>query len=597
LAQEQTQPPSLLLLRINSCKAKAMPINELDPRAAQVSLAELSDLFNAPVAVVSSPEHQLNGQNAMKITEQLTEKLKPEKENKIISIVDFMGSTSGGWTSSKIRSLDEKTGQKVLHSGDFDVDLTKCPEFEQYLQEHRTEFEEKAHGDPNRTRSLAKKGFAIRNSQWNSYWRGKVAGGLTMALSMMQPGDATKENLNKCGIGALIDMDVSKMHVAIAVCIDGGPVTQEEQRTITTMVDEVVFDLRRRGADWAKNTAIFIVRFPDAEAFVRSLNGERNLMRATKSFTKSRQRDECKWKNVIYTMGLTWEVPVPAKSVPAERGASMFVSGMTIQKALEVQTVAAPSTLLQIAKTGDTIGVKRMIDAKCPIEQATTRVGFSALHACAYGSFADTAEVILKHHCTQKYLDSLKTPEQITPLFFAAQFGATDTAKLLLQNGATVNIGRDDGQSPLYKAAHKGHKAIVEMFANAGADFQKPANDGSSPLFIAAQHGQYAVVDYLIKKQADMNAKMPSGMSPIAIAAQMGKGDVVKLLAGAKAELNHFGKAGETALFKAAQQNMPDAVKVLVQCKADTTIANTKGKTALNIAQDNNFTDVVKLLG
>jgi len=572
-----------------------MPLNELDPRAAQVSLAELSDLFNAPVAVVSSPEHQINGKNAMKITEQLTEKLKPEKESRIISIVDFMGSTSGGWTNQKILHIDPASGRQTLHSGDFDRDLTNTTQFQQYLKEHHNDFAQRAKGDENKMRNLAKKGFAIKNSQWNSYWRGKVAGGLTMALSMMKPNGAKKEELNKCGIGALIDMDVAKMHVAIAVCIDGGPVTQEEQRTITTMVDEVVFDLRRRGADWAKNTAILIVRFPDSESFVKSLNGERNLMRATTRFP-TRQRDECKWKNVIYTMGLAWEVPDQAKPVPAARGESMMKPGMTIEAALTVQTIAHPATLLQIAKTGDTVGVKRMIDAKCPIQEATTKVGFSALHACAYGQFADTADVILKAHCNQQYLDAVKTPEQITPLFFAAQFGAYDTAKLLLEKGATVNKGRDDGQSPLYKASHKGHKAIVEMFAKYGADIHKPANDGSTPLFIAAQHGQCDVVEYLIGKKADMNTPMPSGLPPIAIAAQMQKGDAVKLLARSKAELNKCGKSGETAVFKASQQNMPDVVKYLVQSKADANIANSKGETPLKIAQANKFSEVVKAL-
>jgi len=36
-------------------------------------------------------------------------------------------------------------------------------------------------------------------------------------------------------------------------------------------------------------------------------------------------------------------------------------------------------------------------------------------------------------------------------------------AKLLLEKGATVNIGGKNGPSPLFKAAHKGHQAIVEL--------------------------------------------------------------------------------------------------------------------------------------
>jgi len=56
---------------------------------------------------------------------------------------------------------------------------------------------------------------------------------------------------NKCGTGALIDMDLQSLHVAMAARIDGGPMTQEEQRSKTAIVDEVVFDLHRRGQSWA----------------------------------------------------------------------------------------------------------------------------------------------------------------------------------------------------------------------------------------------------------------------------------------------------------------------------------------------------------
>jgi len=141
--------------------------------------------------------------------------------------------------------------KKTFHSGGFDRDLTNSTEFQQYLKEHHDEFVQRAQSDESEMKNLAKKGFVIKNSQWkwNSYSRGKVTRGLTMALSMMKPNGAKEEERNKCGIGRFTGMDVAKMHVAIAMCIDGGPVTHEEQRPITTMVDEVVFDLRRRGAD------------------------------------------------------------------------------------------------------------------------------------------------------------------------------------------------------------------------------------------------------------------------------------------------------------------------------------------------------------
>jgi len=195
------------------------------------------------------------------------------------------------WTGEKIRHLDDN-GVNTFHSDNFGRDLSKCNEFEEYLNSHRTEFSEKAGGDEAKIRKAASEGFAIKHSQWNSYWRGKIAGGLTMALSIMRPKKVTTPELNHCGIRELCNKDYSRLHVAIAACIDGGPVTQEEQQTMATMVDEVVFDICRRGPAWAQNAAVLIVRFPDVESFVQSLDGERNLVRAPEAF-KTRQNDKC----------------------------------------------------------------------------------------------------------------------------------------------------------------------------------------------------------------------------------------------------------------------------------------------------------------
>lgn len=414
-----------------------------------------------------------------------------------------------------------------------------------------------------------------------------------MALSMMTPKSTTANDLSKCGIGALIDMDYTKLHVVVAACIDGGAVTQEEQRSITTMVDEVVFDLRRRGPAWAQNAAVLIVRFPDVDSFINSMAGERNLRRATTRFP-TRQRDECKWENVIYTLGLAWEVPEPYQKV-AERGQSVL--NVDAEAAKIVQDVAHPQLLLQVAKTGDTIGVKRLISARCQVQQAKTNVGFSALHACAYGSFADTARVILEAYCNQGYLDALKTPENITPLFFAAQFGSYETAKLLLEKGATVNIGRNDGQSPLYKAAHKGHKAIVELMVKYNADFHKPADDGSSPLFIASQHGMLETVEYLISQGADVNKPMNGGVPPVANAAQFGKGNTVQALLKNKADADKVGNSGQTAVYKAAQKNYSEILDMLIESGADTSKAAADSSTPVFIAaQEGNDVCLQKLL-
>jgi len=77
------------------------------------------------------------------------------------------------------------------------------------------------------------------------------------------------------------------------------------------------------------------------------------------------------------------------------------------------------------------------MDANYDIEEAKTNCRYSSLHACAKGGFADTTEVILNPCCTHQNLDA-KMLNGMTLLVFAAQSGAHDVAKLLLEQEATV---------------------------------------------------------------------------------------------------------------------------------------------------------------
>jgi len=149
------------------------------------------------------------------------------------------------------------------------------------------------------------------------------AGCLARALSMMQPESVSAEVLNKVGFGVLVNLDLNKTYVTIAAVIGGGLVAQEEQRDITNMVDEVNFDLGRRGPGWAKCAVILFVRFPDVESFVGSLAGKQNLVRAAADWFPTRQHDECKFHHVIYMKGRAWEVR--GGSQPEGTGASLVL--------------------------------------------------------------------------------------------------------------------------------------------------------------------------------------------------------------------------------------------------------------------------------
>lgn len=138
------------------------------------------------MAVVSIPEFNINGRIGTETVEQVIDKVKSDKEKQ----------TSP--SANNLRCASRPTAQ--------------C---------------EQAGGDETKTMIFASSGFAVKSSQWNWYGRGKVADRLTMALGMMSPKPVTTQVLNINGIGEASHMDYSQLCVAIAACIDGGPVTQE----------------------------------------------------------------------------------------------------------------------------------------------------------------------------------------------------------------------------------------------------------------------------------------------------------------------------------------------------------------------------------
>ena len=56
-----------------------------------------------------------------------------------------------------------------------------------------------------------------------------------------------------------------------------------------------------------------------------------------------------------------------------------------------------------------------------------------------------------------------------TPLSWAAHNGHTEVAKLLIENGAEVDVRRNDGQTPLSLVVYKGHAEVAKLLRQHGA--------------------------------------------------------------------------------------------------------------------------------
>ena len=97
-----------------------------------------------------------------------------------------------------------------------------------------------------------------------------------------------------------------------------------------------------------------------------------------------------------------------------------------------------------------------------------------------------------------------------TALYYAAEKGQFNIAKLLLEKGAKVN--HKSGDSALLWACHFGHVDIVKLLIENGADVNaKRSIDNSTPLSFAVHRNHKEIVELLLEKGADANVANQHG--------------------------------------------------------------------------------------
>lgn len=102
-----------------------------------------------------------------------------------------------------------------------------------------------------------------------------------------------------------------------------------------------------------------------------------------------------------------------------------------------------------------------------------------------------------------------------TALFCAINAKDMDMTKLLIDNGANINLKNADEDTPLLIAARKNLTNLVELLIKHGADVNAKDKNGNTPLIFATKKRNLSVVKDLIRKEADINAKNNNGDSPL----------------------------------------------------------------------------------
>ena len=105
---------------------------------------------------------------------------------------------------------------------------------------------------------------------------------------------------------------------------------------------------------------------------------------------------------------------------------------------------------------------------------------------------------------------NLKGPAGATPLIAAAFFGRTETAELIIDNGAVLELRNNDGNTALHIAAFLGHPETVKLLLDRGADTSAKNNRNETPLGVVAGdwtdelEGVYEMLAGLLKVELDL---------------------------------------------------------------------------------------------
>lgn len=188
-----------------------------------------------------------------------------------------------------------------------------------------------------------------------------------------------------------------------------------------------------------------------------------------------------------------------------------------------------------------------------------------------------------------------------TALHMAVFYNNYGTAKLLVDNGASVNVVEHSmeggfngwGWYPLHLALRNENMDIVKLLIDHGADVNAKRTDGWTPILTAAYHGRPEQIALLISKGADINYWNSEALR---LTIRENKLEAAQLFLDKGVNINGYDDAGRTAMHNAARRCNAEAVKLLIRNKAKVDMPDKEGQTPLYVAASSGFPAVARML-
>jgi uncharacterized protein len=229
----------------------------------------------------------------------------------------------------------------------------------------------------------------------------------------------------------------------------------------------------------------------------------------------------------------------------------------------------------------------------------------SALHLAAFFGFIDAVKLLLENGAN---INLQSEASGRTPLYVTAISKNIDTAKVLMKEGAKTEIPDKAGYTPLTAAVIVVDPDMVRTLVEGGAVMDvRTAASNLTPLVMAAanpdpfKHKNYIkIMKYLLDRKADVNFQASDGRTPLIAAAMSADQDQalakVALLLDEGAKPNIVKHGGETALMLAAGRGNDKIVELLIDKGANVHLKNGAGESAMSYAKRSGKSAIVALL-
>ncbi|HSA34129.1 MAG TPA: ankyrin repeat domain-containing protein, partial [bacterium] len=143
---------------------------------------------------------------------------------------------------------------------------------------------------------------------------------------------------------------------------------------------------------------------------------------------------------------------------------------------------------------------------------------------------------------------SLINEEDKTPLLCAAEIGAIEIVRLLIDHGAALEAKAKDRRTPLMLAISNAHPAVAAYLLQKGADVNVHSITHYTPIMQAAAKGYLDLMREMIPKADKINTQNDEGRTALMIAARFGHRDIIDLLLARNASLKMVDKNGNGAI-------------------------------------------------